>query len=161
LPGIAKATVNHRIHPFNSVSDVLNFDRRIINDDRIGVEVLGVAIEPHPISPYDEKSFGFQTIKRSIKEVFPKVAIIPGIMMAATETRWFLNFTHNIYRFSPGIVSVEDLSRIYGHNERISVKNYINFVNFYHHIIIGSNAITFEFKRDELLSQTQIIYNIS
>lgn len=152
LPGIASAIVNHRIHPLNSVADVLNFDRELINDEQISVEIFGIPIEPHPISPYDEQSFGFQTIKKSIRQVFPSVAIIPGLMMAATDTRWYLNFTQNIYRFSPGIVSMNDLSRIHGHNERISIDNYVKLVNFYHHIMISSNdeSIVLPLKKDEL-----------
>ena len=149
---MASATVNHRIYPLSSISEVLNYDRQLISDDRIDVQILGVPIEPHPISPYDETSFGYQTIKNSIRQVFPKVAIIPGVMQAATDTRWFLNFTQNIYRFSPGFVSLDDMSRIHGHNERISIENYIKLINFYHHIIITSNKqiIDINTKNDEL-----------
>jgi carboxypeptidase PM20D1 len=136
----------------SSISEVLDFDRELVDDNQIDVQVLGLPIEPHPISPYDETSFGYQTIKNSIREVFPKVAVIPGVMVAATDTRWFLNFTHNIYRFSPGFVSINDLSRIHGHNERISIDNFIKLVNFYHHVIISSNEKTLKTKnlRDEL-----------
>ncbi|XP_054161252.1 N-fatty-acyl-amino acid synthase/hydrolase PM20D1-like [Oppia nitens] len=138
LPGDASATVNHRIYPLSSVREVLEFDRQLIaDDDRIQVEILGVPIEPHPISPRNR--FGYQVIRESIREVFPQVVVIPGVMLAATDTRWFLNFTRNIYRFSPAIIPREDMDRFHGHDERISVDNYVKLVNFYHHIIIGSD----------------------
>ncbi|CAG2101190.1 unnamed protein product [Medioppia subpectinata] len=139
LPDEASATINHRIYPLSSVSETLEYDREVVDDERISVEVLGVPIEPHPISPYGDKSFGFQTIKKSIRQVFPHVVVIPGVMTAATDTRWFLNFTQNIYRFSPAYISMADLPRIHGHNERISIDNYMKLVNFYHHVIIASN----------------------
>ena len=100
---------------------------------------MGVAIQPHPISSYGHDSFGYQTIRQSIQQVFPDIAIIPGMMYAATDTRWYLNFTNNIYRFSPGYITLEQFSIVHGHNERISIDNYLKVVNFYHHIMINSD----------------------
>ena len=151
LPGKAEAIVNHRIYPLNRVEDVLRRDIEIIDDDQINVEVLGVAIQPHPISSYGHDSFGYQTIRQSIQQVFPDIAIIPGMMYAATDTRWYLNFTNNIYRFSPGYITMEQFSIVHGHNERISKDNYLKLVNFYHHIIMNSNdaQVDIAFFKDE------------
>ena len=123
------------------MEDVLRYDIRLIDDSDIDVKVLGVAIEPHPISPYGVDSFGYQTIRLSIQQVFPDVAIIPGMMYAATDTRWYLNFTKNIYRFSPGYLTLKDFSIVHGHNERISKDNYLKLINFYHHVMINSNKL--------------------
>ncbi len=46
-----------------------------------------------------------------------------------------------MYRFSSNIVSMEDIKRFHGHNERISITNYVQSVNFYHHIILNSNKV--------------------
>lgn len=112
---------------------------------------MGVAIQPHPISSYGHDSFGYQTIRQSIQQVFPDIAIIPGMMYAATDTRWYLNFTNNIYRFSPGYITMEQFSIVHGHNERISKDNYLKLVNFYHHIIMNSNdaQVDIAFFKDE------------
>ena len=114
-------------------------DREVIDDEDIDVKVLGRAIEPHPISPYNGDSFGYQTIRSSIQQVFPNIAIIPGMMYAATDTRWYLNFTQNIYRFSPAYITLADFSIVHGHNERISENNYLKLVNFYHHVMLNAN----------------------
>lgn len=137
LPGEAEVTVNHRIYPLDNVKNVLNYDVALIADKDIEVQVLGTAIEPHPISPYTKDCFGYQTVRLSIQQVFPDVAIIPGVMTASTDTRWYLNFTRNIYRFTPG--HPKDLSIVHGHNERITKDNYLKAVNFYHHIMINAN----------------------
>lgn len=130
---------------------MLKRDRELIADESINVQVLGVAIEPHPISPYDNQAFGYQTIRTSIEQVFPNIAIIPGIMCAATDTRWYLNFTSNIYRFTPGYLSATNFSIVHGHDERISTDNYLQLVNFYHHVILNSNKVQLELPlvRDE------------
>src|SRR5699024_4369636 len=123
----------------NSVADTLQMDQEIINDEEVEIKVHGRAIEPHPISPYGPDSFGYQTIRSSIQQVFPNIAIIPGMMYAATDTRWYLNFTRNIYRFSPAYITLDDFSIIHGHNERISEGNYLKLVNFYHHVMLNAN----------------------
>ncbi|KAH9400302.1 PREDICTED: probable carboxypeptidase PM20D1 [Rhagoletis zephyria] len=139
LPGRAEATVNHRIYPLNSVADTLATDVEVIDDEDVDVAILGRAIEPHPISPYGDDTFGYQTIRASIQQVFPGIAIIPGMMYAATDTRWFLNFTRNIYRFSPAYITLDDFGMVHGHNERISEENYLKLVNFYHHVMLNAN----------------------
>lgn len=34
--------------------------------------------DPLPISSYDEKSFGFQIIKKTVLDLFPEVTVAPG-----------------------------------------------------------------------------------
>lgn len=63
---------------------------------------------------------------------------------AATDTRWYLNFTRNIYRFSPAYITLDDLSIVHGHNERISEANYLLLANFYHHVILNANKATLD-----------------
>lgn len=87
LPSSAEATVNHRIHPMQTIDEVIDYDRRLINDPSVEIEIKGDAVEPHPISPYDSDSFGYQTIKKSINQVFTDTIAIPGIMVATTDTR--------------------------------------------------------------------------
>lgn len=88
LPSSATAYINHRLHPKNTIDEVIAFDKNLINDDRIEVQVHGLPIAPHPISPYDDHSFGFQMIKRSIRQVFNESIVVPGIMIANTDTRY-------------------------------------------------------------------------
>lgn len=89
IPSEASAFVNHRLHPLDSIESVYAFDRRLINNELVELEVVGGnAFEPHPISPFDEKSFGYQTIKRTLREIFTDIVVVPGIMVASTDTKW-------------------------------------------------------------------------
>lgn len=90
MPSEATAIINHRIHPIQSVSDVLEYDRKLINDDRIEIKIKGDYIEAHPISPYSRDSFGYETISKSIQQVFANTIVIPSIMVASTDTRYLL-----------------------------------------------------------------------
>lgn len=154
-----------------TAKEVIEIDKSLINDDNVQIEIVGDAIEPHPISPYDAHSFGYQTIQKSIRQVFPDTIAVSGCFLASTDTRWYLPFTKSVYRFSPSIMQgkwrfcklnnhflnmfkgEKDTSRFHGHNERISVDNYLKTVNFYHHIILNSDKKELELGRpakDEL-----------
>ena len=56
---------------------VLEYDRKIINDDRVKIRVLA-AMEPHPMSPYGDEDFGYQTIKNSIRQIWTNATVVPG-----------------------------------------------------------------------------------
>jgi carboxypeptidase PM20D1 len=60
---------------------------------------------------------------------------ILGTLIANTDTRWYLNFTKNIYRFSAVRMDEADTSRFHGHDERISVESYFNVNNFYYRLM--------------------------
>jgi carboxypeptidase PM20D1 len=79
------------VHPMQTIEEVVEYDKQLISDERILVEVQGLPIAPHPISPYDNNAFGFQIIKRSIRQVFSGSVVIPGIMIANTDTKFVIN----------------------------------------------------------------------
>ncbi|XP_030077534.1 N-fatty-acyl-amino acid synthase/hydrolase PM20D1 [Microcaecilia unicolor] len=139
IPPFANATVNFRIHPAQTVEEVLELTRAVIADDRVKIRVQE-AFNPLPVSPHDEGSFGFQIIRRTIHEVFSDVsAIAPGVCIGNTDSRHYLNLTSSIYRFSPIWLKAEDLGRIHGLNERISLETYERGVQFYLHLIQNSD----------------------
>lgn len=138
IPSEASALVNHRIHPMDTIASVRDFDERLINNPLVEL-VAGVAFEPHPISPYDQNSFGFQTIKRSLGEIFGHIVVVPGIMVASTDTKWYLGLTNNVYRFTPVVLNAGDEKLFHGHDERITIDNYVKMVNYYHHLMVASD----------------------
>ena len=93
LPSMAEAVVNHRIHPMQTSKEVIDYNKYLINDPNVEIEIKGDVIEPHPISPYDSDAFGYQTIKKSISQVFTDTIAIPGVFVASTDTRYYLKFT--------------------------------------------------------------------
>ncbi|XP_046355018.2 N-fatty-acyl-amino acid synthase/hydrolase PM20D1-like [Haliotis rufescens] len=134
MPPEAVAIVNHRIHPAQTVQEVIDYDRKLINDDRVQIEVK-YSQESLPLSPYGPDDFGYQVIKNSIRQVWKDTIVAPGVMIGNTDTRHYINLTNNIYRFSPTYMYPEDLARFHGDNERISVKNYEQAINFFYHLI--------------------------
>ena len=67
--------VNHRIHSSQSCKEVLEYDLKIINDDRINYEVLQCT-EPSPVSP--RQTLAFELIEHTTKQLHPSVTAIPS-----------------------------------------------------------------------------------
>ena len=67
------------------------------------------------------------------------ISFCTGVMIGNTDTRHYLPFTNNVYRFSPTFMFPQDLPRFHGVNERISKKNYEQAINFYHHLILNAD----------------------
>ena len=137
LPGRARAVVNFRILPGDSVEGVLARVREVVRDPRVKVNRLGAfASEPSPVS--DTNAAGFKIIERTIRQVFPEVLVAPALVLAATDSRHFVGLTKNVYRFSPIRLRPDDVERVHGLNERISVRDYAGCVRFYHQLIRNS-----------------------
>jgi carboxypeptidase PM20D1 len=64
--------------------------------------------------------------------------VAPSQVTGATDARHYAGLSDNIYRFAPFVVRPEDLKRIHGTDERISVEHYAQCVRFYHQLIINS-----------------------
>ncbi|KAG8518089.1 N-fatty-acyl-amino acid synthase/hydrolase PM20D1 [Galemys pyrenaicus] len=135
IPPMAQATINFRIHPAQTVQEVLELVKKILADDRVQMHVTG-AFDPLPISPSDEQAFGYQLLRHTIQSIFPEVNIVgPGICIGNTDSRHYTNLTSNIYRFNPVYLNPQDFSSIHGLNEKISVQAYHTQVKFMFELI--------------------------
>uniref|UniRef100_A0A667ZQL9 Peptidase M20 domain containing 1, tandem duplicate 1 n=1 Tax=Myripristis murdjan TaxID=586833 RepID=A0A667ZQL9_9TELE len=134
IPPLAEAYVNLRIHSAQSLQEVLDLVQSTIGDQRVKIELVD-GFDPLPISSYDEKSFGFQIIKKTVLDLFPEVTVAPGITVGNTDSRHFKELTNATYRFAPTWFKPGDPQRFHGINERISKKNYEELVVFYFHLI--------------------------
>uniref|UniRef100_A0A8C0X0Y1 N-fatty-acyl-amino acid synthase/hydrolase PM20D1 n=1 Tax=Castor canadensis TaxID=51338 RepID=A0A8C0X0Y1_CASCN len=110
IPPVAQASVNFRIHPAQTVHEVLELVKNIVADDRVQLHVLR-AFDPLPISPSDDKALGYQLLRQTIQSIFPEVDIVaPGICIANTDSRHYTNITAGIYHFNPVYLQPQDFS---------------------------------------------------
>lgn len=139
-PGEVHALINQRIHPFNSVAEVMEYNKYLVRDlTNVTLEVV-TSLEPHPVSPHDDDTFGYQMITNSIHKIFPSAAVAPALCMGSTDTKHYLKLSKAIYRFSPANITPKQAHRFHGDNERISTLNYEKVVNFYKLLILSSDS---------------------
>ena len=138
IPGVAEATVNIRLLPGDTKESVLQHVKSKIGPDSVEVTVLGFSAEASPVS--NTSSASYQLINRTVRSLFPGTVVAPGLMVGATDSRYFAGISNNIFRFSPVRATGSDLARFHGVNERISSANLVDLIRFYHEILRAGAA---------------------
>jgi carboxypeptidase PM20D1 len=137
LPGYARAVINFRILPGDSIASVVEHVQRVIDDDRVEVKSAGrFCAEPSAVSI--SVSSAFRTLERSIRSVAPDVIVAPYLVVVVTDARHYSNLSKNLFRFLPLRLESQDLVRMHGINERIGIKEYEAAVRTYRQIVIHS-----------------------
>jgi carboxypeptidase PM20D1 len=139
LPTSARAVVNFRILPGDSVQSVTDHVRRVVDDPRVQIRALPLSREPSSQAPVDSASFAM--VQRTIHEVAPEAVVAPYLTLGGTDSRHFGRLTDEIYRFSPILGDAEDLERVHGTNERMSVENYEMCVRFFLQLLKNSQGL--------------------
>jgi carboxypeptidase PM20D1 len=133
MPGLAKAVVNFRILPGDTVASVERHVREVVADPSITVSRIGEGRNPSPVSSSNSAAYGL--ISQAIRDTFPDVVVVPNLVVANTDARYMSALTPSVYRFVPIRAKLEDLARFHGTNERISLSNYAEEIRFYLQLI--------------------------
>jgi carboxypeptidase PM20D1 len=135
LPSSAKAIINFRILPGETVQSVTTRVKEVIGDDMITIRQNEFSEDPSPVSPIDNESF--RSIQRTAMQVFPGCLTTPSMMVGASDSRHYSRICGNIYRFLPVLFTQDDLDRIHGKDERITVGSYKDCIRFYRLLIMN------------------------
>ena len=138
----ARAVVNHRILPGETVPSVLERDRRIIDDERVQLHALGDdGRDPSPVS--DPTSPAFSLLARTVRQVLAgeDVVVAPYLVMGGTDSKYYAQVSPNVFRFSAAPMAADALERVHGTNERISVEGLATNVRFYARLIRNSDGM--------------------
>uniref|UniRef100_A0A0P4W049 Peptidase M20 dimerisation domain-containing protein n=2 Tax=Scylla olivacea TaxID=85551 RepID=A0A0P4W049_SCYOL len=138
VPSFARATINHRIHPSQNIKEVIQHDRKVINDPTVKITNLD-GTEAHPVSPYGPEVAPWRLLSASIHHHFPEAVTVPGLLVGNTDTKYYLKLTSRVYRFNPVSLRISEMSMYHGHNEKISVSSFTTAVSFYHHLILAAD----------------------
>lgn len=119
LPPEATATVNHRIHPNESVATVQETYAKVLKDvPGVTFKPTDKGLEPAPVS--STSSTAYKAISASVRSVFEgKIAVAPSLMVGNTDTRWYWHLSDNQYRHCPTELSIDEVGMFHGKNERI------------------------------------------
>jgi carboxypeptidase PM20D1 len=138
LAAEASAVINLRLQPGDRIGDVEAHARRLLSDLPISVERLPGATEATTVSSTQTASF--LALSRTLRELQPDLVVAPGLLVGYTDSRHFMDVADSIYRFSPLRATPADLDRLHGTNERISVHNHVELIQFYERLMKQSSA---------------------
>ena len=145
IPAEARATVNFRLLPGDSIAKVLEYARRVIGDDRVKIQpVEGKYNEALPVSPVNGPAY--RGLSGVIRQVFDDPPIAPFVMLGGTDCQHFVPVCDAIYRFTSLVMDKSFMGLEHGIGERIPVEGMANMVKFYARLlqVWGSAAMTGE-----------------
>ena len=122
LPQEMHAIVNLRLHPRDSIeSAVAHLRRSVAGIEGVSVEVHGTPHEPSPVSSTTSNSYAL--LAAAARAHAPEGApVAPMIVLGATNLRFYVPISENVYRYSPVWERQVELKRIHGTGERLSVE---------------------------------------
>jgi len=90
----------------------------------VEIERIGSGIsEP---APSGFNTLYFKGIKNILKKTKTDMQVLPFITTGATDLRYFRNLGITAYGFFPATIPIEDILRMHGKNERISIDGFID-----------------------------------
>lgn len=140
VPATAKAVVNFRTLPGDTVDSVVAQVKTAIGDDKVDVRLYeGAHPASHVSSP---SSAGFAALAAGVHAAFgDDVLMVPTLAIGATDARFYDNIAEDAYRFSPYHLGTEDLATIHATNESLSIENLEGAIRFYQKVLTVS-AVT-------------------
>lgn len=141
LPIDARATVNFRIRPGESIASVTERVRAIVADSAVSIEAVGFRTEPSPVS--DASGAGFAAVERSLREVYAESELIvtPYLVMGGTDARNWADVSNQTFRFLAVPMTEDALTRAHGTNERVSLAGYLTAVRFYDRLLRNTDKL--------------------
>jgi acetylornithine deacetylase/succinyl-diaminopimelate desuccinylase-like protein len=126
LPQTARAVVNCRILPQESMAQVAATLRAVVADSGVAVVPIDTAI-PSPPSPLVPAVFG--PLERVTRALWPGVPVIPNMETGATDGLFLRNAGMPVYGVSGVFLDADDI-RAHGRDERIGVREFYEGAEF-------------------------------
>jgi carboxypeptidase PM20D1 len=130
IPPEAKAIVNFRLLPGDTIADVLWHAKKVIKDERVKFKPIeGKFNEALPISP--QNCPAYDGLKKVIRQVFDNPPVAPFVMLGGTDCMHFVPVCDHIYRFTSVVMDESFRGLEHGIDERIPVEAIGKMVTFY------------------------------
>jgi len=131
LPQTARAAVNCRVMPDESVEEVQRTLTRVIADDKVIVTAKGTAVKSPPSTVNPEV---MQTITQLSVEMWPGVPLNAAMSAGYTDNRWLRNAGIPAYGIS-GLFTDPGNNGVHGRNEQVGVKAVYDSKEFLYRLV--------------------------
>jgi carboxypeptidase PM20D1 len=130
IPAEAKAIVNFRLLPGDTIADALWHVKKVIKDERVKFKpVEGKFNEALPTSPRTGPAY--KSLQTVIRQVFDNPPVAPFVMLGGTDCQHFVPVCDNIYRFTSLVMDESFQGLEHGIDERIPIAGMAKMVQFY------------------------------
>lgn len=132
LPELAEIYINARTLQGDTTDGVLEYLRSLLADLPVTVEIISSS-EPSEITPISGAQYGL--VAATVTETFGRLACVPIVMPAGTDTKHYSHLSKNVLRFMPFSADAESFATVHGANERISQESLAQGVLFYKNLM--------------------------
>jgi carboxypeptidase PM20D1 len=139
LPGVASALINFRLLPGDSSAQVQAHVQHVLAGLDVQVTHEPQLIEASRVS--SSNTAAYRLLAHTLRELQPDVVVAPGLLVGGTDSRHFAEVSESIFRFSPVHAGPSDLARFHGTNERISIDNYVQMIQFYERLLRNADQL--------------------
>jgi len=133
VPEEATAIIDFRLLPDTTKDEVIEHVNNVIDDERVHIRPWGTFTPSSPVSSYESE--GFSKIRDLARDHFDSIAVAPFLVIGGTDSRHYREVTQDTYRFLPVLLDGDDLNRIHGSDERISLNNFRTMISFYYYFL--------------------------
>ncbi len=132
LPQEASLILNLRYIPHQNMEESNAAVKRFA--DKYGLELEVMDAYP-ACEPVDSHSEAFKLVEDTIREVFPKLPIVPYVMTGGTDARFYQEICDACIRFSPVVYGPAQMKGMHGLNERLDTYSLPGAVDYYKTLI--------------------------
>ncbi|HEV2561703.1 MAG TPA: M20 family peptidase [Rhizomicrobium sp.] len=130
LPPVARATINLRLNPRDTIDSAVEHVRGAIDDPKVDIDVLDET-QTEASKPADINGASYKFLAKEIQASFGNIPVAPDMTSGATDSRYYQPMADSVLRFVPFRFGPDDLGREHGTNERLAVGNLAPAVAFY------------------------------
>jgi acetylornithine deacetylase/succinyl-diaminopimelate desuccinylase-like protein len=133
IPAQAKAVLNIRLLPGDSLDALLAKLKALVNDPQIRFDIEPGASDPTPSSSLTSALYA--SITRVAASQFPGVPVAPYLSTWATDSSFLRERNVQAYGLVPFPLTDEDLGRMHANDERIPLDAFHKGIDFLYNIV--------------------------
>lgn len=133
VPAEARATLNIRLLPGESIEALVAELRKLVNDPQIRFEVEQASRQPAPPSSIESELY--QEIERASARVFPGAMVLPLMSTWATDSAQLRVRNVQAYGLMPFPLTDEEIQRMHSDDERIPLAAFARGIEFLYCVV--------------------------
>ena len=123
IPGSAEATINARLIPGTKAEDIVRDLQRVIGDSTVEVRVSNtIPWAAQGLAPSSEDTELYRALEKSARQQF-SAPVTPYLFQAGTDAPTWRTRGIPVYGIYPYPIDAEDLTRMHGNDERVSIES--------------------------------------
>lgn len=133
VPSEARATLNIRLLPGESVYELVEELRKLVDDAQIRFEVQQATRQPAPPSSIEGELF--RAVEAASAKVFPEAVVMPFMSTGATDSAQLRLRNVQAYGLLPFPLLEEDVARMHADDERIPLDAFRKGIEFLYQVV--------------------------